>query len=364
MKKILSFFLAVILALSVCVFAASAENAEINGANWMSAIDASTPITAINMPGTHDTLTRYAPLSIIARTQKMSVSEQLYSGVRYLDIRSRIVNNEVIGVHGVTNCKESYGLFSKNLTLRSVVESCKNFLRENSGETILFMLKHENANDKTELFSKFYDDCIAPSKESWFLENRVPTLGEARGKIVLLRVAAADSSRFNDENSGINFEEYPYISSKEMNKFELRPVCEQDGVAHSFMYVQDSYRIEGEKKNQTIKNFFDEPLNSSNFNICCTNSTGMNPPAINAKKTNAFLMSYDFSKGKTYGFILMDFVTSELCEKIYMTNEPLMTNSPNQSQIPTSFSESYGFMGKFLKNLRDFILKLFFTFSV
>lgn len=356
MKKTLSVILALFLVLSVFVFAASAKGTELNGANWMSTIDGSVPVTAINMPGTHDSMARYVPASIVARTQTMSVSEQLYNGVRYLDMRTRIEKDDVIGVHDVINCKDSYGLFAKNIILKDIVEDCKNFLNENKGETILFLLKQE-VDDNTELFSKFYDDCIAASPESWFLENRVPTLAEARGKIVLLRSAKADRERFDNTNSGINFEMYPHIGSTDMNDFRHRPVSELGGYPYTYMYVQDSYKLEGEEKIEVIKNFLESDLDNGCFNICCTNSAKSKPAAANAQETNAFLSSYNFTAGKTYGIISMDFVTKELCEKIYMTNSPIMTGTPAQAQIP-SFSESYSFMGRTIEFLRDIILKL------
>lgn len=360
MKKTLSVILALLMALSVFAFAVSAEGAAINGANWMSTIKGSVPVTAINMPGTHDSMTQYVPASIIARTQTMSVSEQLYSGVRYFDMRTKTKNGELIGVHGVTECKESYGLFSKTLILKDVVEICKSFLSENSGETILFLLRSEG-EDGTALFSKFYDDCIAPSPESWFIENRIPTLSEVRGKIVLLRSAKADRERFDNTNSGINFERYPHIGSTDGDDFRTCAISDISGYPYAYMHIQDSYKLEGDKKIKTIKNFLESDLDMYDFNICCTNAIGGKPAQMNAQGINAFLMSYDFTAGKTYGIIAMDFATAELCKKVYMTNSPLMTKEPAQTNIP-SFPEKYGFMGRVLEAFRDALLKILLMF--
>ena len=38
------------------------EKDKINGANWMSGLCSDLPITAINMPGTHDSATKYLSL--------------------------------------------------------------------------------------------------------------------------------------------------------------------------------------------------------------------------------------------------------------------------------------------------------------
>lgn len=362
-KKTLSLLLALLLGISVCTFAVSAGSTAVNGANWMSTIDGSVPITEINIPGTHDSMTRYIPASIISRTQTMSVSEQLYSGVRYLDIRANIIGGELVGVHSFLSCKESYGLFSNALSVKSVVEECKKFLSENNGETVLFLFKHENTEAEQEVFSRFYDECIEPDTDAWFLENRVPDLGEARGKIVLLRYSEADRTRFNDKNSGLNFESYPYLDADDSDFFPYRSIYSYDeSTAIAYMHIQDSFKLEESKKIEAIKGFFDAPHFFHDFEICCTNTTKSKPAYVSSQQINDFLMSYDFVAGKVYGIISVDFATKELCEKIYMTNEPLMTNAPAESRVP-SFTESYGFLGKLFETIRDFILKLLVIFS-
>lgn len=362
-KKTLSLLLAFLLGISVCAFAVSAGSTAVNGANWMSTIDGSVPITEINIPGTHDSMTRYIPASIISRTQTMSVSEQLYSGVRYLDIRANIIGGELVGVHSFLSCKESYGLFSNALSVKSVVEECKKFLSENNGETVLFLFKHENTEAEQEVFSRFYDECIEPDTDAWFLENRVPDLGEARGKIVLLRYSEADRTRFNDKNSGLNFESYPYLDADDSDFFPYRSIYSYDeSTAIAYMHIQDSFKLEESKKIEAIKGFFDSPHFFHDFEICCTNTTKSKPAYVSSRQINDFLMSYDFVAGKVYGIISVDFATKELCEKIYMTNEPLMTNAPAESRVP-SFTESYGFLGKLFETIRDFILKLLVIFS-
>ena len=356
MKKTLAFILTfVILALSaVCV---SAADADINGANWMSSVNGSLPVTAINMPGSHDCATQYIYASLFARTQSLSVLQQLYSGVRYLDVRLKVSGESILAVHSFLNCKKSMGLFPENLTAKDIVSDCRSFLEKNPGETILFLLKQEDTKEDTELFSKFYDELIAPCPGLWYLENRIPNLDEVRGKIVLLRVADADSARFDDSNSGLNFEKYPYIESTDTDDFHYYPIRSNRIAFVGYMYVQDSYMIEGAKKTETITNFFDSGLLQSDFNICCTNAHNKKSPYANAKEINAFLSSYEFKEGKTYGIVVMDFVTKELCERIYMTNSPVMTNNPNAAEIP-EFKGSYSFLGELFEIIRDFLLRI------
>lgn len=356
MKKTLAILLALIV-LSLSAVSVAAATDGINGANWLSALDDSLPITAINMPGTHDSAARYVNFSSLARTQSLSIPQQLCSGVRYFDMRLNVKGKKIVAYHSVIPCKKSIGLFAPDITANDIVSDCKSFLEQNPGETVLFLLRQEGLTRDKEFFGKFYDDIIAPSPELWFTENRIPTLGEVRGKIVLLRSCELDASRFETANSGINFEDYPYISSTDTDNFRFKAIEEADGEIVGYMYVQDSYKVEGEKKTKTIASFFDDNLSENHFNICCTNANNLKNPYANAKHINAFLSSYDFKAGSVYGIVSMDFATPELCERIYMTNLPLMTSTPNAANI-TEYGESYGFLGELMLKIRDFFLRL------
>ena len=65
----------------------SATEHGVGGNGWMSKIDGETPITAINIPGTHDSATEYVSFAFVSRTQALSIAEQLEAGVRYFDMR-------------------------------------------------------------------------------------------------------------------------------------------------------------------------------------------------------------------------------------------------------------------------------------
>lgn len=362
MKKITAIFLTLVFVF-LLAFSATAENDVVDGSNWMSAVDGSVPITAISMPGTHDSATQYASMSIIARTQTMSIIEQLYSGARYFDMRLKMENKRIIDVHGIINCKTGYGLFASDLNVADVVAECKYFLAKNPGETILFLMKDSGSKNKTELYSTFYDEFISKNPDLWFVQNRVPTLDEVRGKIVILRDAEIDPERFDNSNSGINFMNYPRVTSLKTDEFKLCPINSLDGENITYMFVQDSFKVEGKRKKDTVKRFLESGLSKNNFNVCCTNAVNLKLPYVNAKDINAFLMSYDFKAGEYYGIVLMDFITPELCQKVYMANSDIMTESANASSTAPKLSKSYAFLGKLLEYIRNKILQ-FASFAV
>lgn len=101
---------------------------------------------------------------------------------------------------------------------------CESFLKENPGETILFQLKEDDGDTGIALFGEFYAQCIRGREELWYLENRIPALGEVRGKIVLLRVVGVDASHFDDKTCGIDFSAYPYVGSRDILDFRRRDI--------------------------------------------------------------------------------------------------------------------------------------------
>ena len=255
MKKKLLRFVSLALAsfvlggISTCAFAEESES-EIDGSNWMSAIKPDVPIPAENMPGTHDSSTKYVDISPIFMTQDGSVSEQLYRGARYFDMRFELQKDKrLVAVHSAASCRKAYGVKAEKLTAADAVEMCADFLKKNPGETVLFQLKEGNGKTGTVFFDAFYEQCIKGQEDIWFLENRIPTLGEVRGKIVLLRVVKADRSKFDDQNSGLDFGAYPHVPVKEVINFISGSMKNAStGKTYSHLYDQDTNKHGGSKK--------------------------------------------------------------------------------------------------------------------
>ena len=291
MKKKLLRFVSLALAsfvlggISTCAFAEESES-EIDGSNWMSAIKPEVPITAINMPGTHDSSTKYVDISPIFKTQDGSVSEQLYRGARYFDMRFELQKDKrLVAVHSAASCRKAYGVKAEKLTAADA-EMCADFLKKNPGETVLFQLKEGNGKTGTVFFDAFYEQCIKSQEDIWFLENRIPTLGEVRGKIVLLRVVKADRSKFDDQNSGLDFGAYPHVPVKEVINFISGSMKKAStGKTYSHLYVQDSYKLGGSKKWQAVTTFLESELDPENFNICLSSCVGLGLLADNQSQT-------------------------------------------------------------------------------
>lgn len=271
------------------------------------------------MPGTHDSACHYVDFGFISQTQTLSVTEQLRAGVRYFDFRFKLVGDKLLANHSICYCRKKKGFWNQILTAEDIVKECLDFLTENPTETILFQLKEAESHTGELFFTTFFDNYIKHASEKWYLSNANPTLGEARGKIVLLRAVSVDKEKFTDENSGIDFTSYPYVGTYNVDDWRRGELKKLDGTVYGAMLVQDSYKSEGKYKWQTVTRFLESDLSENEFNICYTSCTRIFVPRINVKYINKKILEYDFRK-KYYGIIVTDFIDAEICRKIIDSN--------------------------------------------
>lgn len=155
-------------------------------ASWMSELRDEYSLSALSIPGTHNSPTCYVALPSV-RCQAVSVREQLDNGVRFLDIRVSVHkhNDDLPLVHSVFPIS-----LTGNKYLSDLLQEVYAFLDTNPSETVLMSIKREGTGRGTDqklstyLHSRY---CSGDNAKSWFTEPRIPSLGEARGKIVLIR---------------------------------------------------------------------------------------------------------------------------------------------------------------------------------
>jgi 1-phosphatidylinositol phosphodiesterase len=146
---------------------------------WMAGIDDARSLTELSIPGTHDSGARFEPLAGLAKTQDLTIAEQLDAGVRYLDVRCRHFEDAFLIYHGAID---------QNQTYDEVLATLYAFLDAHPSETIIASVKQEAAPDgNTRTFEATFADYVARDPERWYLDPAIPALGEARGRIVLLR---------------------------------------------------------------------------------------------------------------------------------------------------------------------------------
>ncbi|MEV7868822.1 phosphatidylinositol-specific phospholipase C [Streptomyces sp. NPDC088124] len=145
--------------------------------DWMGGFADSTPVQRLTIPGTHNSGARSGGLFVAC--QNTSIAEQLTSGIRFLDIRCRLFDG-AFSIH--------HGAFYQNLNFDDVLNACRNFLRANPSETVLMRVKQEYSTESDAEFRRIFDTYLDGKgwRSLFRLDNGLPTLGAARGKVVLI----------------------------------------------------------------------------------------------------------------------------------------------------------------------------------
>ncbi|GAB0107046.1 phosphatidylinositol-specific phospholipase C [Nocardia sp. JMUB6875] len=153
---------------------------------WMSALSDATSLLRLTIPGTHDSCAvDPANGTEWAHTQNWSLPDQFAHGIRFLDIRCN-------GLQGHTS--DSFGVyhsgFYQGITFDAVLDQCRTFLSRNPGEVIIMRVKKEDGttNDVGADFERIFKGYLDTKgyRSLFWMENRIPALGEVRGRIILI----------------------------------------------------------------------------------------------------------------------------------------------------------------------------------
>lgn len=288
--------------------------------SWMNGLDDSREILRLNICGTHDCVTQYVQFSHISKCHNMNIYEQLCLGIRALDIRVESIGDRLKMVHGIAKAFNSPNHFSAQMDMKDVLNHCYRFLDENKSEAIIFQFKNDSGKENEKCFDNLYSTYISKNPDKWFLENRSPLLGEARGKIVLIRrCKMADRKIYTDKNTGIDFSKWIEQDTAEPSPLTLKTSGENEMT----FIVQDRFKYKPEPRwNDCIKPFLDTMTEFNGAYIINYLSTagGLKGPYNNSKYINPKFLDYPLDKEKYYGTIYTDFPTEKLVRKIIETN--------------------------------------------
>lgn len=287
----------------------------INLCKWMETLDGSRPVLQYNLAGSHDCATQYVQFSHITKCQDLNIYEQLCIGIRLLDARVESEGDRLKMVHAVAKAFNSPSVFAEQMDMSDVLAHCYRFLSENPYETIILMFKNDSSGADEECFDNLYNTYISENEDKWFLENRIPTLDEVRGRIVLLNRCNANQS----SNTGINCTQW-----EDQGETVPEPLSLETGGEHSETFViQDRYKYKPEEKwNDCVRPFLDEASEFSGNYIINYLSTagGIKGPFKNSLYINPQFIEYPLNKNYYYGIICCDFPSRDLTRKIIETN--------------------------------------------
>lgn len=270
--------------------------------NWMKSLPNSALITSVNIPGTHDSGThRVTPFTgIYAQCQSKSITDQLNSGIRYLDLR---IDEKGIINHAGISCWKS--LF-KRLYISDVENYISEFLKKNPSETVIVQIKSEGDGDcinvvNNKLVKSAF--CYTGNKNI-----RELTLGDLRGKFVIF-------SRQSEINNAYN-----YYSWEDNVSFCNIWLDRQKG------YLQDKYNNSIPGKKESINNFYTKIWQDQDVDkkpvLNFTSFTKIPIPlSVLYSGINDYMSKYiDSNNNKKFGFVLMDNPSNSLIQKLYKTN--------------------------------------------
>lgn len=274
---------------------------------WMSTLPDERGLAELSIPGTHDSGALYELGTGTARTQELTIEQQLELGVRYFDIRCRNVADVFEIYHGP--------LFQQQ-TFDEVLATMSAFLDAHPRQTLVMSIKEEfDADRATKSFGAVFEGYVAQTAARWFLEPRVPSLGEARGRIVLVR-------RFASAITPMGIDAHTMWADD--TTFTIQ-------TGDAVLRVQDNYEVEdNDVKWSSITALFDEARDGAPTTWFINHTSAFqkagslpNTPVV-AFDINERLNTYfaDPAHAGRLGTVVMDFVNKTRVEAVIARNEP------------------------------------------
>lgn len=169
--------------------------------DWMGALPDTLRISELSIPGTHDTMAKCG--TDMVECQSLKLEHQLVAGIRALDIRARRIWNHFDITHGCNqqgdNC---WNLLVEHYEFDDALCRTVKFLDDHPTETVLMRVQDAGCpiDPHREFWETYLDyvenqrePCVSNGTQIAFKDyiwkgdySSVPTLGDVRGKIVIL----------------------------------------------------------------------------------------------------------------------------------------------------------------------------------
>ena len=251
----------------------------------MSTIPDTRLLSDMSIPGTHQTMSRDG--NIWVWCQSLSLVLQMTIGIRFLDIRCRHYHDG-LPIH--------HGMYYQNTNFTSCIKEMVSFLESNPSEALLIRVKEERDNflDPSCCSRSFGHSVWAGiqsfPRDKFWLEGYIPTMTQARGKIVLLRDFDIDMTL---------------------------------GILYSHLVIADDWQSTGDNKWKSVHSNLNSALNGPSSEMYLTyNSASANgqAPTQIARVMNTRLHNYVRGHYGRLGIIAIDYPGPRLIEDIISRN--------------------------------------------
>ena len=361
----------------------------VDGPCWMSHVDDDKYLDELSIPGTHDSGTCSVdndtePQSSQVKCQQDYIPTQLLEGIRYFDIRLGKGDDPGID-HG------DYYLLKKDayfMHLSDVIGYFNTFLNENPTEALIMLVSRGNDEATDESVTTAFAKVMADNPDLFYTSSRVPTLGEVRGKIVLLRRFRLDGDSVSGHTWGLDLTEWDDRIKAHSDSATMCLVQDARGFEAAGetgdkepyctkVYAQDKYKLTGTDKLSWVDNALKEttgrtrnkvdvvdddganvPVQERCWSINYTSCTGLSHggnPFTSARVVNEHLYKSPYINPsdnkdtksdylKHIGIIASDFVDAALARSIYQRNYDYDTQHKQTASyyLPTRMRMTYG----------------------
>ena len=322
----------------------TAETAYSYANEWMAGIPDEALLSSINIPATHDTGTAgvvedLVPSVSITSCQNLYYDEQLNMGARSFDIRANATKDDASAadvkiVHGgeLWQCQEKNG---NNLTLQSILNTSLGFLEKHKSETVILTVKPDAGS--TIGLEHAVAEFIEKNKDKVYSGGDIPSMKEARGKIIFLR-------RFNltknydssvERAMGFNLTNWDDIKYKD---YKYAYKLYDDGKNH--VYIQDAYNTYGSEKwpyiletmKQTTGQDTSHPIEYNSWVFNYTSCSQGAPLGLTQEINPRLFKDEDNCIDTRFlGTVMLNFIDEPMSRLIYETN----SNMIFEPKLPT-----------------------------
>lgn len=361
----------------------------VDGPCWMSHVDDNKYLDELSIPGTHDSGTCSVdndtePQSSQAKCQQDYIPTQLLEGIRYFDIRlGKDDKNGDPGIdHGRCYLLKKDGGY---MHLSDVIGYFKTFLSEKPSEALIMLVSRGNDEATDESVTTAFAKVMGKDPDLFYTSSRVPTLGEVRGKIVLLRRFGLAGNSVSGHTWGLDLTQWDdkiaaHPDSSSMCLVQNAQGFEAEGKAGdkkaycTKVYAQDHYECTGTDKIEWVDMALRETANltrgkvdvmdndgskeqvlercwSINYTSCTNHKQGSNPfTAARVVNEHLYKSQYINPSGnektksdclKHIGIIASDFVDAALARSIYQRNYAQHKQTASY-YLPTRMHMTYG----------------------
>ena len=358
----------------------------VDGPCWMSHVDDDKYLDELSIPGTHDSGTCSVdndtePQSSQVKCQQDYIPTQLLEGIRYFDIRLGKGDDPGID-HGI------FYLLKKDehfLHLSDVIRYFKKFLNENPSEALIMLASRGNDEATDESITTAFAKVMADNPNLFYTSGHVPTLGEVRGKIVLLRRFGLAGNSVSGHTWGLDLTQWDdkikahsgqsMCLVQDARGFEAIGETGNEEPYCTKVYAQDKYKLTGTDKLSWVDNALKETTGRTRnkvdvvddagatvqvqercWSINYTSRTGLSHggnPFTSARVVNEHLYKSPYINPsgnektksdylKHIGIIASDFVDAALARSIYQRNYDTQHKQTASCYLPARMHMTYG----------------------